>query len=61
MLIAHENLVAVGTDGLVDAVAVEEPVVKDGDEGVFFFHEPVVQVDPHHQVRWNEVKNACAL
>src|SRR5690242_2900071 len=61
VLIAHEDVVAVGADGFVDAVTIEEAVIKDGDLRLFFFHEPVVQVDPHDHARWNELKNACAL
>src|SRR4029078_1173151 len=61
VLITHEDFFTVGADGFVDALTVEEAVIKDGNLRLFFFHEPIVQIDPHRYARWNELKNACAL
>jgi hypothetical protein len=61
VLMPHEDFIAVRADGLIHAVSIEKSVVKDGDEGFFVSHEPVIQVNPHRQACRTELKNASAL
>ena len=47
MLVPHEDPAPVGANRFIDAVAVEKPMIEDGDDGLFFLHEPIVEIDPH--------------
>ena len=47
MIFPMENPIAIGMDGFIDAIAVEEPVVEHGNLRVFLFHKFAVKVDFH--------------
>jgi hypothetical protein len=47
MLVPHKDPAPVGANCFIDAVAVEKPMIEDGDNGLFFLHEPIVEIDPH--------------
>ena len=47
MLVPHEDPAAVRANRFIDAVAVEKTMIEDGDNGLLFFHEPIVEINPH--------------
>jgi hypothetical protein len=47
MLVPHEDPAPVGANRFIDAIAVEEPMIEDGDDGLLFFHEPIIEINPH--------------
>jgi hypothetical protein len=42
-----EDPVVVGADGFINAVAVEKPVIKNGNTGKFFIDDAVLKKDLH--------------
>jgi hypothetical protein len=48
-----ERLAAVHRDEFVDAVAVDEAAVEDGDPGVFDGKKRSVEINDHCGLRWN--------
>jgi hypothetical protein len=47
MFISHEEAGAVGTNRFIDAISIKESMIEDGDHGIVFLHELIIQVDPH--------------
>jgi hypothetical protein len=47
MVVPHEDAAPVRADRFIDPVAIEKPMIEDGDDGVHILHKPVIEVNPH--------------
>lgn len=47
MLVLHEDPAPVGANRFINAIAVEKTMIEDGDDGLLFFHEPIIEINPH--------------
>jgi hypothetical protein len=47
MLVPHEDPAPVGANRFIDAIAIEKTMIEDGDDGLLFFHEPIIEINPH--------------
>ena len=61
MQVPHEDLAPVGANRFIDAITVEKTMIEDGDDGLLFFHEPIIEVYPHRYVCWSALKKAWAF
>ncbi len=61
MLVSHEDSAPVGANRFIDTIAVEKTMIEDGDDGLFFFHKSIVEINPHGYVCRNALKNAWAF
>ena len=61
MLVPHEDPVPVGANRFIDAIAVEKTMIEDGDDGLLFFHEPIIEINPHRYVCCSALKKAWAF
>jgi hypothetical protein len=46
-LVPHEDPAPVRANRFIDAIAIEEAMIEDGDEGLLFFYEPIIEINPH--------------
>ena len=61
MLIPHEDPAPIGANRFVDAITIEKTMIEDGDDGLFFFHKPIVEINPHRYACCNALKKACGF
>ena len=61
MLVPHEDPAPVGANRFIDAIAVEKTMIEDGDDGLLFFHEPIIEINPHRYVCCSALKKAWAF
>ena len=61
MLVPQEDPAPIGANRFIDAIAVKKPMIEDGDDGLFFFHKPIVEKNPHRYVCCSALKNAWAF
>jgi hypothetical protein len=47
MLVPHEDPAPVRANCFIDAIAIEEAMIEDGDDGFLFFYEPIIEINPH--------------
>ena len=50
MLVPHEDPASVGANRFIDAIAVEKTMIEDGDDGLLFCHEPIIEINPHRSL-----------
>ena len=61
MLVPHEDPSPVGANRFIDTIAIQEAMVEDGDDGLLFFHEPIIEINPHLYVCCSALKKAWAF
>ncbi len=62
MVVSHEDAAPVRANCFIDPVAIEKPMIEDGDDGLLILYKPVIEVNPHGgRCYENALKKAWAL